>query len=60
MNNNHMIDLIPYLPQQAPAEKKEHRKSWLQGISCAIESVTTLCIGAGFFIMLAAFFAVML
>ena len=58
--NHNMIDLIPYLPQQAPVEKKEHRKNRMQSISCAIESVLSLCIGTGFFIMLAAFFVVML
>ena len=58
--NDNLIDLIPYLPQQAPAEKKAPRKNRMQTLSCAIESVMSLCIGTGFFIMLAAFFAVML
>ena len=64
--NNNMIDLVPYLPRQTaavqtlPPKKEKKSRTWLQNLSCALESVMTLCIGTGFFIMLAAFFAVML
>lgn len=64
--NNNMIDLVPYLPRQAvpvqapPAEKEKKGGNVLQSIAGAVESVLSLCIGAGFFLMLAAFFAVML
>lgn len=56
---NQMIDLIPYLPQQAPQEKHERRRKHLGDIASVIESAVTLLIGAGFFVMLLAFFAAM-
>ena len=64
---NNMIDLVPYLPrqeapavQEASAVKEKKSRSRMQEISAGIESVLSLCIGTGFFLMLAAFFAVML
>lgn len=50
---NNLIDLKPYLPGAAP--KKRHI---LQNIAAIIESVVTLCIGAGFLLFLAACFAI--
>ena len=54
-----MIDLVPYLPQQVAAEKRERREKCVRSIAETIESIVTLCIGAGFFMMLLAFFATM-
>lgn len=53
---NNMIDLVPYLPREAvmPRRRRRHFGS----IAAFIESVVTLCIGIGFFLFLAAFFAV--
>ncbi len=56
---NNMINLLPYLPQQAQAEKQERRERRLNCIANLIESVVTLCIGAGFILMLLAFFGTM-
>ncbi len=56
---NHMIDLVPYLPQQLPVEKRERRRRCWGSIAAMIESIVTLCIGVGFFMMLVAFFAAM-
>ncbi len=52
---NNMIDLIPYLPQQAQMRRREKRRKCFRSIAELIESVVTLCIGAGFFLMLLAF-----
>lgn len=54
---NNMIDLIPYLPQQAQVQKRERREKCFRSIAALIESVVTLCIGAGFILMLLAFFS---
>ena len=54
---NNMIDLIPYLPQQVRVEREKRREKCVRSIAETIESVVTLCIGAGFFMMLVAFFA---
>lgn len=56
---NQIIDLIPYLPQQLPQEKHERRRKFFSDIAAVIESAITLLIGAGFFVMLVAFFAAM-
>ena len=56
---NNMIDLIPYLPQQAQVEKRERRQKRLRSIADLLEGVVTLCIGAGFIMMLLAFFSAM-
>lgn len=56
---NNMIDLIPYLPQQVTVQKRERREKCVRSIAEAVESVVTVCIGAGFFMMLLAFFAAM-
>lgn len=56
---NRIINLVPYLPQQAPQEKHEHRRKLFGDIAAVIESAVTLLIGAGFFVMLLAFFAAM-
>ena len=53
-----MIDLVPYLPAaaaQAESDRREHR---YQTLTAAVESVVTLGIGAGFFVMLAALLSV--
>ena len=52
---NNMIDLIPYLPQQAQIQKRERRQKRFCSIANFVEGVVTLCIGAGFFLMLLAF-----
>lgn len=57
---NNMIDLVPYLPQQMSAEKQKRREKCVRSIAETIESVVTLCIGTGFFLMLIAFFAAIL
>ena len=52
---NHMIDLTSYLPaaeEQARADRREHRYN---GLVAAVESIVTLAIGAGFFLIAAAF-----
>ncbi len=54
---NNMIDLLPYLPEQIPVEKRERRRKVLNSIAVLIESIVTVCIGAGFVLMLLAFFA---
>lgn len=54
---NNMIDLVPYLPQQVTVAKHDHRKKCAHSIVEIIESIVTLGIGAGFFLMLVAFFA---
>lgn len=54
---NNTIDLMPYLPQRVHAEKRERRRKFLGSVAMLIESIVTLCIGAGFFMMLLAFFA---
>ncbi len=56
---NNMIDLIPYLPQQIPVERRERRRKRLSNLAVLVESIVTLCIGAGFFLMLLAFFSTM-
>lgn len=56
---NNMIDLLPYLPQQIPVEKRERRRKIFGSVAMLIESVVTVCIGAGFIMMLLAFFATM-
>ena len=52
---NNMIDLVPYLPREAVMPRRRRR---FGSIAAFIESVVTLCIGIGFFLFLAAFFAV--
>ena len=52
---NNMIDLVPYLPREAAAGRRRRR---FGSIAAFIESIVTLCIGIGFFLFLAAFFAV--
>ena len=52
---NNMIDLVPYLPCEATAARRRRR---FGSIAAFIESIVTLCIGVGFFLFLAAFFAV--
>ncbi len=52
---NHMIDLTFYLPaakEQARANRRENRYN---GLMAAVESIVTLVIGAGFFLIAAAF-----
>ncbi len=56
---NNMIDLIPYLPQQAQVQKRERRQKCFRSIAELVESVVTVCIGAGFILMLLAFFSAM-
>lgn len=56
---NNIIDLLPYLPQQAQIQKRERRQKYFSGIVNLIESVVTACIGTGFFLMLLAFFSTM-
>ena len=56
---NNMINLIPYLPQQAQMQRQDRRRKCFSSIANLIESVVTLCIGAGFFLMLLAFFSTM-
>lgn len=53
---NNMIDLVPYLPRETAAPRRRRRR--FGSIAAFIESVVTLCIGVGFFLFLAAFFAV--
>ncbi len=54
---NPIIDLVPYLPREAAMPQKPRRRRF-GSIAALIESIVTLCIGAGFFIFLAAFLAV--
>ena len=52
---NHMIDLTSYLPaakEQARANRRENRYN---GLMAAVESIVALVIGAGFFLIAAAF-----
>jgi|GEM_PF-3210169 len=56
---NNMINLIPYLPQQVTAERSERRSKRRECLWMLLDSVLTLCIGAGFFLMLFAFLATM-
>ncbi len=52
---NHMIDLTSYLPaakEQARANRRENRYN---GLMAAVESIVTLVIGTGFFLIAAAF-----
>ena len=52
---NHMIDLTSYLPaaeKQARADRRENRYN---GLVAAVESIITLAIGTGFFMIAAAF-----
>ncbi len=56
---NNMIDLIPYLPQQVQVQKRERREKCFRSIAELVESVVTVCIGAGFVLMLLAFFGAM-
>lgn len=51
-----VIDLSPYLPAASLHVQKPRRRRF-GSIAAAIESVVTLCIGAGFFLFLVAFFA---
>lgn len=50
-----MIDLVPYLPATAAQADFDRRERRCQTLTAALESVVTLGIGAGFFVMLAAF-----
>ncbi len=57
---NNVIDLVPYLPQQMTEKTTEHRKNCAHSVAQTVESLVTLCIGTGFFLMLLAFFAAMI
>ena len=52
---NNMIDLVPYLPREAAAARRRRR---FGSIAAVMESILSLWIGVGFFLFLAAFFAV--
>ena len=54
----HVIDLVPYLPQQAAQAKVARRRRRFGSVAAAIESLVTLCIGAAFLLFVAAFLAV--
>lgn len=53
-----MIDLVPYLPETAAQVSADRREQRYQALTAAVESVVTLGIGAGFFVMLAALLSV--
>lgn len=53
-----MIDLVPYLPETAAQVSAARREQRYQALTAAVESVVTLGIGAGFFVMLAALLSV--
>lgn len=53
-----MIDLVPYLPAAAAQVESDRREHRYQALTAAVESVVTLGIGAGFFVMLAALLSV--
>ncbi len=52
-----MIDLVPYLPAAAAQAESDRKENRYQAVTAAVESVVTLGIGAGFFVMLAALLA---
>lgn len=52
-----MIDLVPYLPATAAQAESDRKENRYQAVTAAVESVVTLGIGAGFFVMLAALLA---
>ena len=51
-----MIDLTPYLPQQASVEPvvRVRRRRRFGSVAAALETVVTLCIGAGLLLVLTA------
>lgn len=54
---SNMIDLIPYLPREAVIRRKP-RRQFFHSFALILESIVTLCIGAGFLLFLVAVVAV--
>lgn len=52
---NHMIDLTSYLPAAEEQARADRRENHYNGLVAAVESIVTLAIGAGFFLIAAAF-----
>ena len=52
---NHMIDLTSYLPAAGEHARADRRENRYNGLVAAVESIITLAIGAGFFMIAAAF-----
>ena len=52
---NHMIDLTSYLPAAEKQARADRRENHYNGLVAAVESIVTLAIGAGFFLIAAAF-----